>query len=172
MIGMMGAGKTAIGTELSRRLSVPFVNSDAEIEKAAAMTISEIFARDGEGFFRDREAEVLTRILNGPPGIVSTGGGAWMRPGNRAIIRGKGVAVWLNVDLDILWHRVRMRPTRPLLQTEDPKGTLERLIAQRSPVYAEADLVFHARAGDTVEMAARRLIDLIREERPELLENA
>lgn len=169
LIGMMGAGKTAIGSELGRRLSVPFTDSDAEIEAAAAMTIAEIFARDGEAFFRDRETQVLARILKGRPGIVSTGGGAWMRPENRELIRQGGVSVWLNCDLDTLWHRVRQRPTRPLLQTEDPRGTLARLLEARNPTYALADLAFPARSGDTVDAAAGRLIEMLRSAQPELL---
>ncbi|MDO5613461.1 MAG: shikimate kinase [Paracoccus sp. (in: a-proteobacteria)] len=170
LIGMMGAGKTAVGSETARRLGVPFTDSDVEIEAAAAMSISEIFARDGETFFRDRETQVLSRILSGPPGIVSTGGGAWMRPENRALIREHGLAVWIDCDLETLWHRVRQRPTRPLLQTADPKGTLASLIETRSPVYATADLVFESRAGDTVEAASARMIDLIRSADPDICE--
>lgn len=170
MIGMMGAGKTAIGTEIARRLHVPFTDSDAEIETAAAMSISEIFARDGEEFFRARETEVLSRILEGPHGVVSTGGGAWMRAENRDLIRARGLSVWLNVDLETLWHRVRQRSTRPLLKTPDPKGTLTRLIDERYPVYASAELVFQARGGDSIEEAATRLIDQILAAHPQILE--
>lgn len=171
LIGMMGAGKTAIGTELSRRLRVPFVDSDATIEAAAAMSIAEIFARDGEEFFRDRESQVLARILSGRPGVVSTGGGAWMRPQNRALIAARGLSVWLNCDLETLWHRVRQRSTRPLLKTADPKGTLATLIAQRYPVYRSAELTFDARREDSVEVATSRLLDTIRAADPELLES-
>ena len=170
LIGMMGAGKTAVGTEMSRRLGVPFTDSDAAIETAAAMTIAEIFARDGEAFFRDRETQVLSRILGGPPGIISTGGGAWMRPQNRALIRERALAVWIDCDLNTLWHRVRQRTTRPLLQTPDPRGTLAALLEARAPVYARADLVFPGRPGDTVEAAASRLIDKIAAERPDILQ--
>ncbi|MCF3972206.1 shikimate kinase [Paracoccus salsus] len=170
LIGMMGAGKTAIGTEIARRLQVPFTDSDAEIETAAAMSISEIFARDGEAFFRERETQVLARILDGPPGVVSTGGGAWMRAENRALIRGRALSVWLNCDLETLWHRVRQRSTRPLLKTPDPKATLATLIAQRYPLYAEAELTFDARPGDSVEAAATRLIAAISAAHPDLLE--
>lgn len=170
LIGMMGAGKTAIGTEMARRLRVPYTDSDAEIETAAAMSISEIFARDGESFFRDRETQVLGRILAGAPGIVSTGGGAWMRGENRDLIRRHGLSVWLKCDLETLWHRVRQRSTRPLLKTADPKGTLAALIAQRYPVYAEAELTFDARPADSVEAAATRLIEEIRAADPQILE--
>lgn len=170
LIGMMGAGKTAIGTEIARRLRVPFTDSDHEIEAAAAMSIAEIFARDGEPFFRDRETQVLGRILDGPPGVVSTGGGAWMRPENRDLIRARGLSVWLNCDLETLWHRVRQRSTRPLLKTADPKGTLATLMEQRYPVYATAELTFDARRGDTIEAAATRLIAAIRDADAEILE--
>lgn len=170
MIGMMGAGKTAIGTELARRLHVPFTDVDAEIEAAAAMTISEIFARDGEPFFRDRETQVLSRVLGGPAGVISTGGGAWMRAENRDLIRRRGLSVWLNCDLETLWHRVRQRSTRPLLKTADPKGTLARLIEERYPVYASAELTFDARQGDSIEAATTRLMAKIRAAHPGLLE--
>ncbi|RMC39373.1 shikimate kinase [Paracoccus siganidrum] len=170
LVGMMGAGKTAIGTELARRLHVPFTDSDAEIEAAAAMTIPEIFARDGEAFFRDRETQVLARLLGGAPGVISTGGGAWMRAENRELIAAHGLSVWLNCDLDTLWHRVRQRSNRPLLQTADPKGTLAALLEKRNPVYALAEMNFPARQGDTIETATSRLIAAIRATEPELLE--
>lgn len=171
LIGMMGAGKTALGSELARRLQVPFIDSDAEIESAAAMSISEIFARDGEDFFRDRETQVLTRILAGPPGVLSTGGGAWMQPTNREIIGRHGLSVWLNCDPELLWSRVRQRSTRPLLKTADPKGTLLRLIEARYPVYASADLTYKSRPGDSIEVATTRLLDQIRTQRPDILED-
>ena len=148
LVGMMGAGKTALGTELARRLHVPFTDSDVEIETAAAMSISEIFARDGEPFFRDREAQVIARILKDMPRVISTGGGAWMQDRNRAAIRASGLSVWLDCDLETLWHRVRNRPTRPLLQTPDPRGTLDRLLRERAPVYALADVRVPAVRGE------------------------
>ncbi|MFC0202167.1 shikimate kinase [Paracoccus rhizosphaerae] len=172
LIGMMGAGKTAIGTELARRLRVPFTDSDIEIEAAAAMTITEIFARDGEAFFRAREAQVLARLLAGPAGVISTGGGAWMQPGNRDLIGASGMSVWLNCDPELLWQRVRQRQTRPLLQTADPKGTLLRLLAERSPVYATAEVEFVSRAGDSIESSALRLIAQLRATDPGLMKEA
>lgn len=162
LIGMMGAGKTAVGTELARRLKVSFTDSDAAIESAAAMSISEIFARDGEAFFRDREAEVIARLLERQPGVISTGGGAWMQDRNREAVRQHGVSVWLNCDLETLWHRVKMRSTRPLLQTADPKGTLQRLLEERNPTYATADVDFPARPG-SVEKTSARLLEVLRE---------
>lgn len=170
LIGMMGAGKTAIGTDLSRKLHWPFVDTDAEIERAAAMAITEIFARDGEAFFRARESEVLSRVLSGPPCIVSTGGGAFIQPHNRQIIAEKGISVWLNCDLDTLWHRVKLRPTRPLLQTADPRGTLARLLEERTPIYAQADLVVPAQRQDTVDDTSNRVIEAIRAAYPDMLE--
>ena len=170
MIGMMGAGKTAIGGELARRLRRPFADTDAEIARAAAMTIPEIFARDGEEFFRARESEVLSRILARGSSVVSTGGGAWMRPENRARIGESGVSVWLDGDLETLWHRVRQRPTRPLLQTADPRGTLERLLAERMPVYELADIRVPARRGDSIDQTTNRVVQAIRAHDPAILE--
>jgi shikimate kinase len=150
LVGMMGCGKTAVGTALAARLGVPFRDTDAELESAARMTIPEIFARDGEEFFRDREAEVLRRLLASGPGVVSTGGGAFLRPGNRAAIATSGVSVWLKASAEILWGRVKGRTTRPLLMTEDPRGTLERLLAEREGAYRRAALTVEARRDTTV----------------------
>ncbi|UXU74683.1 MULTISPECIES: shikimate kinase [unclassified Paracoccus (in: a-proteobacteria)] len=170
LIGMMGAGKTAIGSELSRRLHRPFTDIDAEIERAAAMTIPEIFARDGEEFFRARESEILARVLQSGSGIVSTGGGAWMRPQNRETIDSHGLAVWLDCDLETLWQRVKGRPTRPLLQTPDPRGTLERLLNERRPVYELATIRVPARRGDSIDQTTNRVMDAIRAHDPAILE--
>ena len=170
LVGMMGAGKSAVGAELSRRLHAPLRDTDVEIERAAAMTIPEIFARDGEAFFRARESEVLARVLGGPPAVVSTGGGAWMNPVNRDAVGRAGVSVWLNVPLPVLWHRVRQRPGRPLLRTPDPRGTLERLLAGREPSYALADITVPVGAGDSVEDATLRVLDALRDRHPDLLE--
>ena len=170
MVGMMGVGKTAVGQEIARHLGVVFTDTDAEIERAAAMSIPEIFARDGEAFFRDRESLVLSRLLEGRRGVISTGGGAWIQPQNRALIRAAGLSLWLDADLETLWQRVRQRPTRPLLLTEDPRGTLARLIEQRSPVYARADLHLKSDSASDVETTARRAIELIRSARPRFLE--
>lgn len=144
LVGMMGAGKTAVGQALARALSVPFLDSDQEIVRAANMEISEIFARDGEGFFRDRETEVISRLLASDPGVLSTGGGAFLASRNQDLIRQSGVSLWLRVDLDLLWERVRHKNTRPLLQTSDPRATLATLFAERVPSYSKADLVVDA----------------------------
>jgi shikimate kinase len=172
LIGLMGAGKSAVGAELARQLSVPFVDSDAEIEAAAAMSVAEIFARDGEAFFRDREHRVLARLLDAPPRIIATGGGAWMQAPNRALIGRTGISVWLDCDLETLWRRVRHRPTRPLLQTPDPRATLERLLAERAPVYATADVRVAVGPHDSIQATAARVLDTLRQTRPELLEPA
>lgn len=166
LIGMMGAGKSAVGAELARRLGVPHLDTDAEIARAANASIPEIFARDGEGFFRARETEVLGRVLNGPSAVISTGGGAWMRPENRALVAGAGVSVWLDCPLPLLWQRVRHKPTRPLLQTSDPLGTLERLLAERAPLYALAQIAIPVRAGDSIETTAGRVLDAVRAHGP------
>ncbi|SDE26927.1 shikimate kinase [Paracoccus isoporae] len=170
LVGMMGVGKTAVGQEIARQLGVAFTDTDAEIERAAAMSIPEIFARDGEAFFRDRESVVLARLLDGACGVISTGGGAWIQPQNRTLIRAAGIAVWLEADLDTLWHRVRQRPTRPLLMTEDPRGTLVALIEQRSPVYARADLRVRTDSRSDIETTAARVIAAIRRHQPRILE--
>ena len=111
MVGMMGAGKTAVGTQLARVLGVPFLDSDEEIVRAANRSIAEIFERDGEPFFRARETEVLSRLLRGAPCVLSTGGGAFLAEPNRQMIADHGVSVWLRADLDLLWQWVRHKST-------------------------------------------------------------
>jgi shikimate kinase len=145
MVGMMGAGKTAVGQALARRLDVPFTDSDAAIEAAANLSISEIFARDGEVFFREKEAQVIARLLKGRRGVLSIGGGAFLSEANRAHIRRYGVSVWLRATVEVLWPRVRRKSNRPLLKTPDPRGTLARLVAERAPIYAQADIVIDTR---------------------------
>ncbi|WP_050663276.1 shikimate kinase [Roseovarius tolerans] len=155
LVGMMGAGKTAVGKALAARLSVPFLDSDAEIEKAANMTISEIFQRDGEAFFRARESEVIERLLDTQRGILSTGGGAFLSERNRQMMSDKGVSVWLNADLSLLWSRVKGKNTRPLLRTAHPYETLRKIYETRAPVYALADLNVAADPGYSIDdMAA------------------
>ena len=124
MVGMMGAGKTAVGTALARLLAVDFLDSDEEIARAANRSIAEIFERDGEAFFRARETEVMARLLRGQPCVLSTGGGAFLAEANRQLIHDAGVSVWLRADLDLLWQRVRHKTTRPLLRTANPRETL------------------------------------------------
>lgn len=168
LVGMMGAGKSAVGRELAQRLGVPFRDSDAEIERAAAMTIPEIFARDGEAFFRDREAEVIARLLDGSAAVLALGGGAFLHPGTRARIRERGAAVWLKADLALLWARVQRKENRPLLKTADPKGTLAALLAAREPVYALADLVVEVRPEAPIEATAAQVLAVLAS-RPDIL---
>lgn len=166
---MMGAGKTAVGTHLARDLGVPFLDSDDEIVKAANMSIAEIFSRDGEPFFRLKESQVISRLLAGPPGILSTGGGAWLSEANRQAISAHGVAVWLRADLDLLWQRVRHKNTRPLLRTPDPYGTLKSLLEAREPIYALADLVVDSRPGLSIDAMADKVVEALAT-RPDVLE--
>ena len=145
LVGMMGAGKSSVGRRLSQRIGIPFVDADTEIEKAAQMTIPEIFAMHGEPYFRAREARVIARLLEGGPQVLATGGGAFMNPATREGIAAKGVSVWLNADFDVLIRRIRRRQDRPLLATEDPAGTLRKLIEVRTPEYAKADVAIQSR---------------------------
>jgi len=142
LVGLMGAGKSSIGKRLAQRLHVPFRDADAEIEDAAGCTIEEIFERHGEAAFRDGERRVIARLLtDATPHVLATGGGAFMDPETRARIKEFGVSIWLRADLDVLLKRVKKRNNRPLLKRGDPREILERLITERYPVYAEADLV-------------------------------
>ena len=170
LVGMMGSGKTAIGRALAARLGVPFLDSDAEIEKAANATIAEIFERDGVDFFRDRETEVLSRLLTGTPCILSTGGGAFTLERNRDAIARKGVAVHLDAGLDLLWERVRHKDTRPLLKTDDPRGTLAAIYAERQPIYALAELRVTADPAYSIEDMTSEVLAAL-EARPDILES-
>lgn len=161
LVGMMGAGKTAVGAQLARNLRVPFLDSDDEIVRASNRSIAEIFEREGEPFFRDKESLVLRRLLHGVPAIVSTGGGAFMTEANRTAIGRLGISVWLRADLDLLWHRVRHKATRPLLRTANPRETLRSLAAQRDPVYALADLTVDAQPSFSIDAMARRVMQAL-----------
>ncbi|MCE8508958.1 shikimate kinase [Ruegeria pomeroyi] len=158
MVGMMGAGKTAVGRALAQLLGVPFLDSDAEIENAANMSIPEIFERDGEAFFRDRESQVIGRLLKGAPCVLSTGGGAFLAEANRRMISERGVSVWLKADLTVLWNRVRHKDTRPLLRTADPRATLRALYEARVPLYSEADLCVISDGETSIEQMVDRVI--------------
>lgn len=171
-VGMMGAGKTAVGRTLAQQLGVAFRDSDHEIEDAANMSISEIFARDGEAFFREKERQVIDRLLDGQPGVLSTGGGAFMSEENRRLISEKGVAVWLDADLDVLWDRVRHKDTRPLLRTADPLGTLSDLFDKRVPTYALADIAVKSERPLSLEAMALRVSQTLLDKRPDVLEKS
>lgn len=170
MVGMMGAGKTAVGTQLARDLGVAFLDSDEEIERAAMMSVAEIFTRDGELFFREKESQVLARLLEGTPGVLSTGGGAFLAEKNRAMIHERGVSVWLRADLGLLWSRVKHKTTRPLLRTSDPKATLTTLYEARVPLYAKADVAVDARAEYSIAEMAEKVAAKLAAGRPDVLE--
>ena len=152
LVGLMGAGKSTVGRRLASVLRLPFHDADQEIETAAGCSISDFFERYGEPAFRDGERKVIARLLAGPRHVLATGGGAFMDPTTRVLIKSQGLSVWLRANIDLLMERVTKRPTRPLLKNEDPRGTMERLMAERYPVYAEADITVDSNGGphDTV----------------------
>ncbi len=156
MVGLMGAGKSSIGRRLATRLGLPFRDADTEVEAAAGCTIDEIFARFGEAAFRDGERRVIRRLLAEAPHVLATGGGAFMDPETRGLIRGQGISVWLRADLDVLVARTARRSNRPLLKQADPREVLARLIEVRYPVYAEADIVI-----DTDESPQDVMVDRV-----------
>lgn len=144
-VGLMGAGKTAIGRKVAQRLALPFADSDAEIEEAARMTVPELFERYGEPEFRQLETRVIARLLEGGPQVLSTGGGAFMNAATRAAIRAGAVSVWLKAELDVLLERVRRKDNRPLLRNGDPRAILAQLMDERHPTYAQADITVPTR---------------------------
>ena len=146
LVGMMGVGKSSVGRRLAARLAIPFVDADMEIEKAAGMSIADIFSHQGEAYFRSGEARVIARLLEGGPQILAAGGGAFMNPNTRDLVRAKGVSVWLKAEIDVLLRRTsKRRNDRPLLQTADPGETLRALMVEREPVYAQSDLIVQSR---------------------------
>ena len=147
LVGLMGAGKSSVGRRLASALNLPFRDADEEIEKAAGRSISDIFAEYGEADFRDGERRVIARLLDDPPHVLATGGGAFMNPDTRALIKARAVSVWLKVDLDTLAKRVGRKDTRPLLKGKDARAVLDDLAQVRYPVYAEADITIES--GDT-----------------------
>lgn len=161
LVGLMGAGKSAIGKRLAVRLGLPFVDADDEIERAAGCTVAEFFERFGETEFRAGERRVISRLLEGEPHVLSTGGGAYMDPETRALMRDRTVTVWLRAELDVLFDRVKRRGHRPLLRQGDPKEILGRLMAVRYPVYAEADLVVESTA-QPAERTTEQVIEALR----------
>jgi shikimate kinase len=145
LVGMMGAGKSSIGRRLAQHLGIPFVDADLEIEKAAGMSIPDIFTTHGEADFRAGEARVILRLLDGGPQVLATGGGAFMNADTRSAIGAKGISVWLKAEFDVLMRRIKRRHDRPLLKTDDPGVTLQALIAARYPIYELADLTIQSR---------------------------
>jgi shikimate kinase len=161
LVGLMGAGKTCIGTRLARKLGMGFVDADDEIEMAAGCTIEEIFDQYGEQAFRDGERRVIARLLEGDPRVVATGGGAFVNPETRENVRRRGISVWLKADVDVLLHRVSRRNNRPLLKNGDKRETLERLIDERYPAYAEADLTVES-GNDSPDITVAKVIEALK----------
>ena len=145
LVGMMGAGKSTIGRRMAMRLRLPFIDADNEIEAAAGMSIPDIFEVHGEPHFRDGEARVIARLLDGGPILLATGGGAYMREDTRGRIRDKAISMWLKADADVILRRVRRRENRPLLKAADPAAIIAQLIETRHPVYAQTDITIDSR---------------------------
>jgi len=160
LIGLPGVGKSSIGRRLAASLEMPFRDADEEVERAAGRTISEIFAERGETEFRDGERRVIARLLDDPPHVLATGGGAFMNPDTRRLIREKAVSVWLRADIEVLARRVARKNNRPLLKDRDPLEALSALAEVRHPIYAEADITI-----DSVESplsnAVRAILDAL-----------
>jgi shikimate kinase len=163
LVGMMGAGKTTVGRKLASQLGFAFVDSDAEVEKAAGMPITELFAMHGEAEFRAGEARVMARILKEPHTVVATGGGILLNPETRRLVKETAVSVWLKADADLLFARVSRRDTRPLLKTDNPRATLEKLIAERAPFYAGADITVNSSDVPHEQIADTIIADLVRQ---------
>ena len=145
MVGLMGCGKSSIGRRLATALGLSFADADDEIERAAVKTIPEIFADHGEAYFRDGERKVIKRLLASGPQVLATGGGAFMNEETRAAIKAAGISIWLRAELDVLMRRVAKRDNRPLLKADDPTAVMRKLMEQRYPIYAEADITIESR---------------------------
>ena len=158
LVGMMGSGKSAIGKVISSILSVPFSDADVEIERAAKLSVPEIFERHGEKFFRDKEGQVIKRLLQEKPCILATGGGAFINKKIRTSIRQYGVSVWLNADVDTLWKRVKHKKSRPLLRTDDPRQALENIYVDRIKTYCLADVIIESHGKSSLEEMANIVI--------------
>jgi shikimate kinase len=160
LVGLMGAGKSTVGRRLAQRLGRSFVDADDEIEAAAGLTIPEIFDRYGEEHFRDGERRVLGRLMDGRNMVIATGGGAFMNPETRELIRGNARSIWLRADLDTLVKRCAKRTDRPLLAGSDPAETLSKLMEERYPVYAQADMTVES-GGDAHDQVVDRIMDVL-----------
>lgn len=159
-VGLMGAGKTAIGRKVATMLSLPFIDSDQEIESVSRMTVPELFERYGETEFRALEQRVILRVLENGPQVLSTGGGAFMNAQTREAVAAHGVSVWLKAELDLLMDRVSKKQNRPLLKSADPRAVLERLMSERYPVYATADVTVPTR-DDRKEIIAAEVVSAL-----------
>ncbi len=158
LVGMMGSGKSAIGKVISSILNVPFNDADVEIERAAKLSVPEIFERHGEKFFREKEGQVIKRLLQEKPCILATGGGAFINKKIRTSIRQYGVSVWLNADIDTLWKRVKHKKSSPLLRTDDPRQTLENIYEDRIKTYCLADVIIESHGKSSLEDMANLVI--------------
>ena len=156
LVGLMGVGKSTVGRRLARRLGLPFVDSDAEIEDASGFTAGEMFERYGEQDFRDGERRLVARLVSGEVRVIATGGGVFVDPRTRQLLNERAITIWLDAPVDVLAERTGRRDTRPLLRNADPKATLERLSEERRPSYAEAHI--HVRSGNG---AHREVVDSI-----------
>lgn len=145
LIGLMGAGKSAVGRRLAASLNLPFTDADSEIEAAAGQSIGEIFAEHGETYFRTGERKVIARLLENGPQVLATGGGAYMDPDTRAAVKERGISIWLKANLRVLMKRVGRRDKRPLLQVDNPETVMKKLMAERNPVYAQADITVESK---------------------------
>ena len=161
LVGLMGAGKTYIGKRLAKKLGMPFVDADVEIEAAADCSIEEIFSRYGEQAFRDGERRVIARLLDNAPCVVATGGGAFVNAETRENVRRAGISVWLKADVDVLLQRVSRRNNRPLLKNGDKRTTLERLVAERYPTYEEADFTVES-GNESPDVTVNKVLDILR----------
>lgn len=163
LVGMMGAGKSTIGRRLAQRLGAPFVDADHEIERAAGCSIPEIFKSYGEAGFRDGERRVIARLLNDPPHVLATGGGAFVDSETRAAAKAHATSIWLDTDIETLFRRVSRRTNRPMLYVDDPRAQLEKLLQERTPTYSEADIVVRGSDGppeESVAEAEQRLVEM------------
>ena len=160
LVGMMGAGKTTVGRRVAARLNRNFLDSDEEIEKAAQMTIPEIFDQRGEPEFRAGETRVIARVLKDADIILATGGGAFVNAETRALVKGEAISVWLKANADVLFERVSRRSNRPLLKTPNPRATLEKQIEERYPIYADADITVPSREVPQ-DVVAQDVIDAV-----------
>lgn len=159
-VGLMGAGKTAIGRKVAAELGLPFIDSDHEIEAVSRTTVPDLFALYGEPEFRALEQRVILRLLESGSQVLSTGGGAFINDTTRAAIKSNGVSVWLKADIDVLMERVSKKKNRPLLQDPDPRGVMQKLIDQRYPVYAEAHLTVETR-DDHKDVIAKEVVEAL-----------
>ena len=171
LVGMMGSGKSAVGKVISSTLDVPFKDADIEIERAAKLSIPEIFDRHGEEFFREKEDQVIKRLLNEKSCILATGGGAFINKNVRNSIKEKGVSVWLNADLETLWKRVKHKRSRPLLNTNNPRETLGNIYTDRIKIYSLADVIIESLDKSSLEEMAKLVIKSLLD-RSDLIERA